>query len=326
MAWFTFTDSSNEIFLVELRDRKLVAHARELLDGTVTSDALIGGVVTKTPANYNIGWSYHLDPKSIFFFEISTEVGDSTMRFIEDNLAEVGGDLLPGRVWTPWTSKLVNELTERSGSAQRDAIHGSAKPDIVFGKAGNDCLSGQSGDDYLIGGRGNDTAFGGNGKDKLAGDAGNDWLAGGNGADVLVGGAGHDVVRGDAGRDTFFFGPGSGRDVIVDFTDRNGSGDDVIDLRPYDFASKAEIDLSRTGDDLVLDFGAGNRVRIIDYLEHHSARQILDDILHFVLLTDPHLDLEPDFYRCARREFRADFRQACGKVFLNASMASVCCL
>ena len=97
MAWFTFTDSSNEIFLVELHDRELVSHARKLLDGTETSDALIAGIVIKTPTDYNIGWSYHLAPKSIFFFEFSTEVGDSTMRFIEDHLAEVGGDLLPGQ-------------------------------------------------------------------------------------------------------------------------------------------------------------------------------------------------------------------------------------
>ena len=45
-----------------------------------------------------------------------------------------------------------------------------------------------------------------------------------------------------------------------------------------------------------------------------------------VLLTHPHLVLEPHFYRCAGRECRADFLQACGKVFLNAAMASGSCL
>ena len=45
-----------------------------------------------------------------------------------------------------------------------------------------------------------------------------------------------------------------------------------------------------------------------------------------VLLADPHLVLEPDLYRCARRELGADFRHAYGKVFLNASMASGSCL
>jgi hypothetical protein len=45
-----------------------------------------------------------------------------------------------------------------------------------------------------------------------------------------------------------------------------------------------------------------------------------------VLLADPHLVLEPHLYGCARRKLRADFRHAYGKVFLNASMASVSCL
>ena len=45
-----------------------------------------------------------------------------------------------------------------------------------------------------------------------------------------------------------------------------------------------------------------------------------------VLLADPHLVLEPDLYRCTRRELGADFRHAVGKVFLNASMASGSCL
>ena len=45
-----------------------------------------------------------------------------------------------------------------------------------------------------------------------------------------------------------------------------------------------------------------------------------------VLLTDPHLVLKPDLYRCTRRELGTDFRHAVGKVFLNAAMASGSCL
>jgi hypothetical protein len=45
-----------------------------------------------------------------------------------------------------------------------------------------------------------------------------------------------------------------------------------------------------------------------------------------VLLTDPHLVLEPHLYWCVRREFCADFRHTLGEVFLNASMASGSCL
>src|SRR5215468_2924621 len=45
-----------------------------------------------------------------------------------------------------------------------------------------------------------------------------------------------------------------------------------------------------------------------------------------VLLTHPHLILEPDFYRCVGCELRTDFRHTLGEVFLNASMASAFCL
>ena len=45
-----------------------------------------------------------------------------------------------------------------------------------------------------------------------------------------------------------------------------------------------------------------------------------------VLLADPHLVLEPDLYRCVRRELGTDFCHAKGKVFLNASIASGSCL
>ncbi len=41
---------------------------------------------------------------------------------------------------------------------------------------------------------------------------------------------------------------------------------------------------------------------------------------------DSHLVLEPNLYRCARRELGTDFRHAYGKVFLNASIASGSCL
>ncbi len=45
-----------------------------------------------------------------------------------------------------------------------------------------------------------------------------------------------------------------------------------------------------------------------------------------VFLADPHLILEPNLYRGARRELGADFRHAVSKVFLNASTASGSCL
>ena len=45
-----------------------------------------------------------------------------------------------------------------------------------------------------------------------------------------------------------------------------------------------------------------------------------------VLLTHPHLVLEPHLYGCAGRKCRADCRHALGEVFLNDAMASASCL
>ena len=295
MAWFTFTDASDETFVLRLTDPAEIAHARELVAGTDTSDARIGGTVIKTEAAYNIGWSYHLDPDSVFFFEMSTEVGDSTMRYIEDHLDEVGGELLPGSVWTGWSSTLVDELNAVHGGADSDVLVGSRAADILFGKAGDDRLFGARGDDHLVAGVGNDRAFGGQGDDKLGGGAGADVLAGGQGRDVLVGGQGNDWLRGgagqdrldggagndrlsgDGGSDTFVFAPGAGADTITRFVDQGGASDDRIDVSAYGFGSLREIGIARDGTDVVLTFRDGDTARLTDYLVDHTLADLRAD-------------------------------------------------
>lgn len=227
MAWFTFTDASTETFVVRLDDAAEVGHARGLLAGTETADFLIGGQIVKSSADYNIGWSYHLDPKSIFFFEISAEVADSTMRYIEMHLRAVGRGLLPGNVWAGWTSVLTDELKPNIGTSSDDLLSGSAEADILFGRAGHDRLFGGGSSDHLIGGTGRDVACGGEGKDKLAGGEGDDVLRGGNGRDVLAGGPGDDRLWGEAGNDMFVFHAigASGRDIVSDFDGGPGAGD-----------------------------------------------------------------------------------------------------
>ncbi|EYD78173.1 Hemolysin-type calcium-binding protein toxin [Rubellimicrobium mesophilum DSM 19309] len=200
MAWFTFTDASQGVFLVRLSDAELVAHARALLAGE-ESEPRIGGTVVKSPTPYNIGWSYHLDSREVFFFELSTEVGDSTMSYIENHLGEVGGALLPGRVWTGWSSTLTGELDAKLGGPGVDDMSGTAGADLLFGHAGGDGLSGGREDDHLVCGRGDDLARGGLGDDKLGGDAGDDLLSGGSGRDLLTGGAGADRLAGERGND-----------------------------------------------------------------------------------------------------------------------------
>lgn len=276
MAWFTFTDASREVFVLQLTDPDLIAHARALLAGEESSPR-IGGTVVKASTEYNIGWSYHLDPDSVFFFDMSTEVGDSTMRYIENHLGEVGDELLPGGVWTGWSSTLTGEMEATSGGAGADTIKGTETADLLFGRGGGDTLFGGRGDDHLASGRGDDRAWGGRGNDKLGGGAGNDVLGGGWGRDLLVGGAGDDKLHGElgndrlsggGGQDTFVMKPGGGADRILDFVDGSGA-EDRIDLSAYDLKDMNDVQVQEEGRDAVLHLG-GDSLRLVGYLRDHA--------------------------------------------------------
>ena len=159
-----------------------------------------------------------------------------------------------------------------TGNALVNALNGNNDANTLIGKDGADTLNGLGGDDTLGGGRG---------ADLLDGGIGNDKVSGGRGADQVMGGVGNDALTGAEGPDTFVFAPGSGIDTITDFHDTGGAVDDLIDVSRYGFTDVDDIGRSAQGNDLVLDFGSGNTVVIIDYLENHSASAIRDDILIF---------------------------------------------
>lgn len=275
MAYFTFTDASEEIFVVRIEDSGLVNHARALLTGATQADPLIAGTIVKAPANYNVGWSFHLAPDSVFFFEFSTEVGDSTMRLIEADLPAVGGAFLPGRVWTPWTSKLVAELSAVVGSARDDELRGGDGADLLLGGRGADLIVGERSDDVANGGRGRDTIRGGDGADRIDGASGADHLYGGAGRDLIVGGRGDDVLVGGSGADIFLFRAGSGDDVIADFIKN-----DRLDLRgaERDFGDFADVvERSTQGrEGVLIDLGGGDSVFLAGAsLDRLTAEQFL---------------------------------------------------
>ena len=220
MPYFTFTDASNETFVIRLTDPDQVAHARGLLNGTVDHNWHVGGTITKAPAEHNIGWSYSIPTNKVEFFEASIEVADSNMRYIESHLGAVGGHLLPGRVWLGWSSKLTGELEGRFGTCYGDILHGETDTnDLMLGRGGGDIMLAYGGDDHLSGGNGNDILQGGRGNDKLGGGCGNDILQGEWGNDLLDGGQGDDILSGGAGRDVFLAPcvDSCDTDVITDF-------------------------------------------------------------------------------------------------------------
>lgn len=105
-----------------------------------------------------------------------------------------------------------------------------------------------AGADWQEGGLGNDTLTGSDGNDTLYGDAGNDSLDGGNGAD------------------TYHFGRGDGQDTIV--AGAAASAGIVDTLRLGHGLNMADVDLSQSGNDLLLGFKGGkdrDSVRVQNY-------------------------------------------------------------
>jgi Ca2+-binding RTX toxin-like protein len=147
-----------------------------------------------------------------------------------------------------------------------DQINGTVIPDTFDGLLGDDIIFGGGSSDDIFGNEGNDTLFadtyaGFAGADtlgdwnRLFGNSGDDTLVSGIGTDDLWGGTGNDVMTGGDNIDWFVFEPGSGIDVITDFT----AGEDTIIVMP-NMNGTGEWSLSQNGDGTVVDFGGGNAV------------------------------------------------------------------
>ena len=110
-AYFRFTDTNGQPrFVIELNDDAKIAHARKILSGEEKNRIHVHGRILKRPVPYNPGWSFHLDPITIDFFEVAIEVCDASMQYVEDHLDEACGAFLPGCHWCPWSSRLVDEV------------------------------------------------------------------------------------------------------------------------------------------------------------------------------------------------------------------------
>ncbi|QXJ22762.1 calmodulin-binding protein [Actinomadura graeca] len=107
----TYQDRS----VIKLTDPAKIEHARGIVNGTEKERVHVVGRILKTPAPYNPGWSFHLNPDTIDFFQVAIEVCDATTSYVEEHLDEAGGAFLPGLVWCPWSSKVIREVTPGRG-------------------------------------------------------------------------------------------------------------------------------------------------------------------------------------------------------------------
>jgi len=109
-AYFVMTDVTGEHFTVKMTDQEDIDHARALLSGKTTEMPHVFGRIVKRYQEWNSRWSYYLEPASVAFFDVSIEVCDASIPYVEEHLDEAGGAFLPGGWWCPWSSRIISEL------------------------------------------------------------------------------------------------------------------------------------------------------------------------------------------------------------------------
>lgn len=181
------------------------------------------------------------------------------------------------------------------GNDFTNVLGGLAGDDRLEGWGGDDFLNGGPGSDTMVGGLGDDVyivdsagdvvvEIGGGGTDEIrshlfqtalpsdverlvlvgggpqngTGNGLANVLSGNAFANRLDGGAGADTLTGGGGADVFVFRPGSGWDVVTDFS----PSEDSLDLSAYVSASIAWT-TAKVGADTVLTFGNGDLVTLL---------------------------------------------------------------
>jgi len=116
---------------------------------------------------------------------------------------------------------------------------------------------------HLKGGKDID-GTGGSTANFIAGNSGDNTLGGRGGNDWLQGHAGNDLLLGGGGSDTFAFEKGWDRDVIRDFQD---GLDGLFTSEVSNQADFDALDVKQVGENVVIDFGGGDRLVIEDMLK-----------------------------------------------------------
>jgi hypothetical protein len=109
-AYFKMTDVTGRLFTVEMTNPKDIEHARALLSGKTREMSHVMGRIVKSKAWFNTQWGYHIDSRTVSYFDFATEVCDATIPYVQEHLAEAGGAFLPGLTWCDWSSRLVREV------------------------------------------------------------------------------------------------------------------------------------------------------------------------------------------------------------------------
>ena len=95
----TFEVAGVETYKIELITPELVKHAEQLLKGDDVAAIPLGRVVRDSPG-VNKPWSWHIDPKTLEFAEITIEVCDGLPSYVEDHT-------VTSKDYCPWSAKVI---------------------------------------------------------------------------------------------------------------------------------------------------------------------------------------------------------------------------
>ena len=155
------------------------------------------------------------------------------------------------------------------GNGAANTLSGGDGQDLLWGDLGNDVLKGGNGRDLLQGGDGNDTLTDTAGNNFFHGGAGTDLVTGGSGAEFFAGGAGNDTLTLGAGADVVGFNRGDGADLVNATT----GADNTLSLGKG--IRYADVALTRTGNNLIVETGVGEQVTLKDWYLATTNRHVV---------------------------------------------------
>lgn len=95
----TFEVAGSETYKIELATPALIEHARRLLAGDQVAAIPLGTVVRDDPG-VNEPWSWHIDPSTLEFADVTIEVCDGLPSHVEDGV-------VTSDQYCPWSAVVV---------------------------------------------------------------------------------------------------------------------------------------------------------------------------------------------------------------------------
>ena len=89
----------DETYRIELATPELVEHAEALLAGEPVAAIPLGRVV-RGETSVNTGWSWHIDPATLEFADMTIEVCDGLPSFVEE-------EIVTSPDYCPWSAQII---------------------------------------------------------------------------------------------------------------------------------------------------------------------------------------------------------------------------